>query len=125
MNVENILKVADAIEKHAIPGLGFNMAELKTSMLNTHPDMSEQPHCGSVACVAGWTNILFGTPEGDRESAQLHLGLDDEQEYELFLPTGYWNNIYTAQEAVDALRHLASTGNVEWSAAARSMRTTA
>lgn len=56
MNVENILKVADAIEKHELEWLGFNMA--------TYYDADAEHACGTTACIAGWALALKAKEDG-------------------------------------------------------------
>lgn len=126
MNVENILKVADAIERHEIEWLGFSM--------NSWFDENE-PKCGTTACIAGWAvavevgqdaierildkqrsseislsriDLVDGRPVDER--AIEFLGLDYSQCDGLFYE---WNA--NATQAVAVLRHLAATGEVDWS----------
>lgn len=110
MNVENILKVADAIENHEIADLGFNMAVIKAPSRNEVPDMSGHD-CGTVACIAGWTHTLFPAHSGD---AGFSLGLADDVAESLFLPSGWLSNTITPQKAAKVLRNLTETGVVNW-----------
>ena len=84
--------------------------------------MRAAQRCGTHACIAGYTVILFGTPEGLAESdgeveeyAQLLLGIGDEQAADLFAPATVfnWQNL-TPADAARTLRHLADTGTVDW-----------
>lgn len=129
MNKENILLVADAIEKHSIEGLGFNMGDF---ISHRHDDLSGHD-CGTTACIAGWAASIakeftngeqlysfhFGT--SIRGTAARFLGLTDADiVYKLFTPdqTDLGKpSPYTADsaKAVRVLRHLAATGEVDWS----------
>jgi hypothetical protein len=124
MNVDRILRVADAIEKHEIKDLGFNMGSYY-SMLEE--DKSGYG-CGTTACIGGWAMALAypgnylerpwsrdksGAPVFTNEAAAEWLGLDDERATELMLQDGVIIDA-TAAEAVRTLRHLAATGEVNW-----------
>jgi hypothetical protein len=126
VNRENVLKVAEAIENHSIKWLGFNMSFIGTTADEDHPDRLNS--CQTIACIAGWTKAVL-EPVGS--SAEfLHwterhfthdvadlLGLDGYESAELFLPDRVeWDTITPAQ-AVRVLRHLAETGEVDWSVA--------
>lgn len=126
MNRENILAVADAIEQHSIPELGFNMYDYvcDAEVLDRRglSDMSGSG-CGTTACIAGWAKaIALGrTPQnyfGVHEDAQHWLGLSLEQADTLFYGLGRGiislPDISSAH-AVSVLRHLAETGEVDWS----------
>ncbi len=125
INVENILKVADAIEARAFAdALGFNMGTFKDPANDELADTGEQ-HCGSVACIAGWaeavrTNSTSFVNDGfvGERSAEW-LGLDDDQTSDLFYGVVTWDDFIktTPQQAVAVLRHLAATGVVDWSVA--------
>jgi len=58
MNRENILRVADAIEQHSIPDLGFNMNQMLGEAAPHNPDQTGRS-CGTVACIAGWAAYLY------------------------------------------------------------------
>jgi hypothetical protein len=132
MNRENILAVADAIEKHSIPDLGFNMAALIDQTSENYPDVSGH-NCGTVACIAGWaTFIAKGMIPGEQQwsasvlaPGRLFLDITQEQASRLFSPAGEYDDeakyaIYagiTPSQAVSVLRHLAETGEVDWNRA--------
>jgi hypothetical protein len=123
MNVANILKVADAIEQHSIPDLGFNMAAWYGS---EDADLSGH-RCGTVACIAGWTMAVLAPDKlhDDWGSAMpgALLGLAFDQHRQLFIPQGDdCHGAYDATPAVAAklLRILAITGKVDWNAAMKS-----
>lgn len=113
MNVENILKVADAIEQHTIADLGFNMGLWAARSSRSFPDRSGH-NCGTVACIGGWTDRVIGT-EG---SAADRLGLDYEEADALFCPPGWSGGEISQLQAVAVLRHLAATGKVDWTVGA-------
>lgn len=114
MNAENILKVAKAIEQHSIPDLGFNMGVVCGKARYDLPDLSGH-NCGTVACVAGWTNKVFNTPASAAAAGDI-LGLSDDVSELLFLPEGWTENDIKPDQAVRTLRHLAETGEVDWTA---------
>lgn len=137
VNVENVLKVADAIEQHSIPDLGFNMLDYVHEVdpnngydVKYYGDRSGHS-CGTVACIAGWARrirtgqplapeagYLFDwrtearwlglSPRVGGSGALLFLGDDDTNER--------LDKVTTA-EAVAVLRHLAKTGKVDWTVA--------
>lgn len=135
MNKTNILAVADAIEQHTIPWLGFNMLNYKTVV---NADMSGH-NCGTTACIAGWANaIRLRLKEThpswggwcEHDGAADWLGIEtysssgDSTADKLFYARNHpdykpdkaeatWASI-TAEQAVRTLRHLAETGEVDW-----------
>ena len=112
MNVENILKVADAIEQHSIPDLGFNMRRWRFRFRNGINDKSGH-HCKTCACIGGWTEALF-----PGVAAHKSLGLLSLKVHALFYPDAA-PRAYdaTPSQAAAVLRHLAATGEVDWSIA--------
>lgn len=124
MNTENIIKVADAIEQHSIPDLGFNMRALidEADSINV-PNHFEEP-CGTVACIAGWAYVLAGGSVKTRdpvkvwETATDWIGFETGGEArDLFAPHEHLGRFtrLTPTQAVAVLRHLAATGEVDWS----------
>jgi hypothetical protein len=110
MNTENILKLADHLDK-------------------LHPEkfdpvcwVYEDPVCGTVACIAGWASVLFPEFNVDCEgvygpaevdyfvSGRRALGLSDEDAMDLF----YGPTHTSPCEAATALKQLAETGEVKW-----------
>jgi hypothetical protein len=126
MNRENILAVADAIEKHSIPDLGFNMRPL-LSDFNAGDDMKNHfgTDCSTIACVAGWSFLLSGGDAKERDTETIWdgatdwLGLPRPQSVRLFAPGEYLGHFraLTDTQAVSVLRHLAETGEVDWNRA--------
>jgi hypothetical protein len=130
VNRENVLKVADAIERHSIKNLGFNMGYF---MFDADPTSSwardNSGHsCGTIACIAGWTRCVrtgrrfartgAGPDEFPWQREADWLGLDTEAGYTLFLTDDELPlEEITSAEAVAVLRHLADTGEVDWSVA--------
>lgn len=116
MNVENILKVADAIERHSIPDLGFNMRTFGAPANDDYRDFSGH-NCGTVACIVGWTlRVLPAFRAWFNEDAVAHpFGISQSDWVELTLPDGYRFSEATSSQAVAVLRHLAATGKVDWS----------
>jgi len=106
---QNILKLAKALETSALKkrDIGFNMAVVKYRGMH---DFSGN-RCGTVCCIAGWTQEIFGTD--DAEGA---LGISSLQADQLFMPPRYCSNPeqYTLARSVAVLRNLAKTGDVAW-----------
>lgn len=129
MNVENILKVADAIEQHSVPGLAFHLdytyERVTETGINKSPDVKRMGKgCNAVACIIGWTNSVIpsGAPLSDGHAAGRTLGFEDwPKAAKLFYPDDEfdWPNLsygkVTPEQAVRVLRHLAATGEVDWS----------
>lgn len=129
INVENILKVADAIEQHSIAELGFNMnyEHYVSGEYDRCESLDRSGHgCGTVACIIGWTNAVFASePLGLSETAVAHLGISVRDGDRLFWPDKErWGirtyDDITPAQAVSTLRRLAATGEVDWSDAAPS-----
>jgi hypothetical protein len=132
MRKDVILAVADAIEKHEISDLGFNMNTFVGS--NEFEDGGDKSghNCGTVACIAGWTAALFtedGKRRGSPSAKELRnnggwipdiaagaMDLSAAKAEELFHPdlqTWSWSRV-TPARAVKTLRRLAKTGMVQW-----------
>lgn len=124
MNKERILELANVIERHSIPGLGFNMSVYGCTGMQ---DLSGHG-CGTVGCIAGHAVAHFeldGDPSPlpdlvgvSRRAAEI-LGLDFTTREDLFCPEGYSEapEMYPPAKAVAVLRHLAETGEVDWAIA--------
>lgn len=139
MHPERINKVADAIERRSIKGLGFNMVSWfqrwgQRDMFK--PKAKREDSCGTTACIAGWAvavksrfkepekkiNVLEGlATDGWSTSpvmleAKRYLGLNERQADQLFAADGFdvLLSAVTPQRAVAVLRHLAKTGVVDW-----------
>ena len=132
MNVDNIRRVADAIEAasrpEAVTKLGFNMNHWYYTYTKqprrSRRDMTGH-NCSTLACIAGWTVVVIDDDwkpstsainEIDKIATEL-LGLSIEQANELFYalvrPMTELSDI-TPALAVAVLRHLAETGEVDW-----------
>lgn len=114
-----------------------NSVELLQHIFDLTPDGAEPTpaiimraaqDCGTIACLAGWTVMLFGSVAGLKAlaghlsvyAAQL-LGLSDREEIRLFLPATKgvaWRDI-TPADAADTVRRFATTGQVDWDTALR------
>jgi hypothetical protein len=126
MNKENILKVADAIESATLAkehGIGFNMVSFYDDS-GADSDHTEY-ECCTVACIAGWAAIMSDgyetvrslTPSDISKEAQNYLGLSLCEADDLFCASGTRVDMddITQTDAVKVLRHLAETGDVDWS----------
>ena len=126
INVKNILRVADAIEKAARPEAKPKVGYYQPVFIcvGEGEDIDATGHrCTTTACIAGWAVLVFDRTrprtlekreqEGDYVSdrATKLLGLGSNQADDLFL------HVYseTPDQAVRTLRHLAKTGEVNWS----------
>lgn len=131
MNAENVNAVADAIEQHKIEGLGFNMSAFVQEVGGGIKDHSGHP-CDTVACIAGWAAAVAKSQGPDQlmamdwdpheaidREASTFLGIDVDQEHELFFegPQNTFFSRVLPEQAVKVLRHLAATGEVDWSVA--------
>lgn len=121
MNKEKILAVADAIERHAIDDLGFNMTTYLADD-SLYEDTSGH-NCGTVGCIAGWANALeygvkgmleFAHPDFFLKGAMI-LDLDQRTATLLFTPSPLRFDNIKATEAVRVMRRLVETGEVDWS----------
>lgn len=113
MNVENINKVADAIEQRSIPNLGFNMQSWRSNDRDLRYDKTGHK-CGTTACVGGWCEaVFFGGEDTCEAEIRKVLDISYDQSEELFYGMGVAMDATPAQ-AVRTLRHLAATGKVRW-----------
>ncbi len=134
-----LMAVADAIEKHALvkDGIGFNMLVWRATipdardLARNHVDFTHAEElaidrtghqCGTVACIAGWVDIMEdGVEDGARSRpmwrARDILGLSENTARALFMgnsASGRSLMEFTDKQAVAVLRNLAKTGKVEW-----------
>lgn len=121
-NVENVNRVADAIEGHEFARLGFNMNDFVAKAEWVEGGDRSGHNCGTVACIAGWSLAVrqgrsvrvWGS--GAWVKASGFLGMDYNASYRLFLPSGLpvsYSDVSPAV-AVEVLRHLAKTGKIDW-----------
>lgn len=121
MNIERLKLLRDFIS--IVPKEKFNMdfwcatidenGEL-TSTIRGPTSSEEMLHtCGTVACLGGWTEVLFDN-HVDFGSAHRLLGLTEEQGNSLFHPDGgaWW--AITREDAVSTIDRLIETGDVVW-----------
>ena len=124
MNKTNLLRVADAIEKHEIEGLGFNMSFW---VENASRDLDLSGHgCGTVACIGGTAEVLrlgdvkaaSASWQGEENAAEW-LGLSPSQANILFfsMPSGIWFQHVQPAQAVATLRYAAEFDDIDWDAA--------
>ncbi len=138
MHVERIRRLADHLE--SLPDTHqLSMSRIvETGSFASTFNMHRFVHpCGTAACIGGWAvnqmlcdvglkRKVINQHEKVAHTAQLYLGLDLEKANELFAPRndhasyretnaeGY--KFITAKRAATVLRHLADTGEVDWSA---------
>lgn len=123
MNKERILQIADAIENHTL-NLGFNLtffkAEVGTDIDLVNSDTKLVDHsghnCGTVACIAGWSAELRGSPTVSINAEADWLGLEYDTAANLFGCEMYpeERNAVAQAQAIRTLHHLAATGEVDW-----------
>jgi hypothetical protein len=129
MNKEVINAVADAIARSELArcDVGFNMSKYVASSEGWVDQTGHE--CGTVACIAGWTAMMFDA-DGNRlaapdlpsefsahMTAQSAMGLTSRQADALFTPDRLDYATITQCQAVAVLRKLAETGKVDWSSA--------
>ena len=140
MNVKRILALADTIEE--LPDFHSTGIGLPNVTGQDSFRMDRFRHeCGAPACMAGWAIYLWGEEDGDRGliptpyliRAGRILGLmTDDRPWRLFEPhdspciqrdhDAHWSADPTSpayisnKRAAAQLRHLAKTGEVDWSA---------
>lgn len=131
MNTENILKLAAFLE--ALPPENFDMnywffdhgtrSQLRAGQGRFDREVFSPEAavgCGICACIGGWTEIVFPRSDGVehltavREALDLKLGQTSALCYPDFRPE---NGPAKAapDRAARVLRHLAATGEVDWS----------
>lgn len=118
MNIENIRLVRNVIAN--LPPERFNMNYWAAYVENEDDveNIVEVLHnCGTVACIGGWTNAIFGDETESTYDAAKHLGLSDRTAHSLFYPWGISKSFdeITIDEAIQVLDHLIETGEVDWS----------
>ena len=132
MNVENINKLADALEEVQVvsPAL-FNMGAWGENMdipINKRgrPGISRIEDCQTVGCIGGWTRFLFAEFgnifKWPGKFADEFLGLDENEHKQLLLPgpdtLQHFGRVHykdiTIPMVVKVLRNFAATGFVNW-----------
>jgi|SRR6185437_12340722 len=117
MNRKNIKALIKALESGPVKidgkKVGFNM----NYWIDRAPRSQDRSghNCGTVACLGGWTDILFNR-DGAAINTRDCLGLNYNQGIDLFYPSVSkgWGNI-TLPEAITTLKKLLRTGKVDWS----------
>ena len=115
MNIERLESIAEWLESgapHRGAVDGFSMARWQM-----------ETTCGTVCCIAGAANQFFGDPDANKlldagEMAREVLGLSGSVAIELFTQCesiADWSQISEAW-AARTIRHLISTGDVDWEA---------
>lgn len=115
MRVDRLNQLADALE-NGLPNVKFDIGRWRS-----------KEGCGVVACVAGHAAILGAYPRRTRnwvtqEDAAKWLELTPVESEELFVPDDILTDSVrrrslTGPEAARVVRHLARTGEVDWSVA--------
>ena len=115
MNIENINKLADALDalEDSPSDIYFDMKQWGGGMVigslpfDIGPGIDRINHCGAPGCIAGWAKFLFAPvgPVLDNETplpfATKFLGLNAELANRLFIP----NELDMDDEEAAALRH--------------------
>jgi hypothetical protein len=124
MNRDKVLMVADAIENATLAkdiGVGFNMRDFYD--LRARCDQTGHS-CGTTACTAGWAWLMFKDKDSidhtlpdeiELQAAEL-LGLTEAEADNLFFGVDCGKRLtdITTGDAIKVLRHLADTGEVDW-----------
>lgn len=124
VNVKNIIRVAEVLEgKRPKPrkNLHFSMslwadkASQAIPLYGWNGKFAEHT-CGTVACIGGWTNIIFRSENDSTAAAAEKLGLDADTAHALFFEYSKGGGSYAIppKRAAKVLRHLAKTGKVDW-----------
>ncbi len=75
--------------------------------------------CGAAMCIGGAAEQFFNKKEEGFKDAKELLGLEIYQGQMLFYPWDFFSNLFdepiTPQMAAKVIRHLISTGEVDWS----------
>lgn len=126
MNKENILELADVIEKQSIPDLGFNMAYYFADDYNDYSGH----RCDTTACIYGFAMTIMCS--GDYLDARFSSAIsyyDVDEWLGVDVTMGARIRYYldavrnsdgrpvveiTPHQAARTLRHLAETGNLDW-----------
>lgn len=130
--------VADAIERQELVkrGIGFNMGSWCDSAGANRLKAKageKQTYCGTVACIAGWTDALdrsgdypddesfrhkmMSTNVGISYRAGRILGLTSTEMSTLFVPWSHpavLSYDFSPERAIAVLRHFAKTNEVRW-----------
>jgi hypothetical protein len=137
MNRERLKQLADALRAQNLRfdnhSVGFNMSVYHYEFATDgRPDGIERKtprgnmpeDCGSVACIAGWTELMFKEPKcpfhSTHRKAAYILELTEDEAGLLFCPSyevlsgGYRESI-PLSHAVAVLEHAAETGIIDWS----------
>ena len=114
-------------DKTAVTGMADFLESLDREQFNMRFISSETADCRTVACIAGWTIARLGNSQdaynpntgfrSDFDLAAELLGMDSDDAMRLFaIPDHEWEEPTTATQAARVLRHLAATGEIDWSA---------
>lgn len=133
MNTELINKVIETLRKgtDAPDDLGFSMdyVYLDTTALNnavhayrpgTQAPLIAPRDCGTVACIAGWVNVLDGATSTDAwsmDEAAFRLGIPTEVADRLFMPDNVSYDEVRPADAAEALENIlagATTNDEIW-----------
>lgn len=130
MNTERLSALADKLD--TLPNFaddcdgegwidGSGWIDVESFDIGTWCRVGRRDRCGTVACVGGWTVLLFAETDRndanldlyDERHAALLLGLDYSVARQLFYPSTAWSAV-TAARAAGVIRNLIRTGVVDW-----------
>lgn len=117
----NVMRVRDFLDR--LPDEQFNMDDYLVwdgpENLYSMPIGRAVNVCGTAACIAGWTQVIFDPDrELDDDLARVALGLTHPQAEALFMPSGDRDKL-TRKQAVTVLDHYLATGEIDWSVASQ------
>ena len=117
MNKENLLRVADAMEKQEYP-VGYNQEGWRDKGAL---DCSGRG-CGTTMCIAGWAEVvrtgkLTFNVDYVSDRAAKFLDLTSSQERDLFRAFPFMRSRPSLADAVAVLRYAAEHDVINWNAA--------
>lgn len=113
MNRERLAILRDLLA--SLPDERFDIAHVFTAPSGENMDTYDKApaeivkDCGTAACIAGWTGVLFDPEQTnwDSDVAGIALGLTNLQERELFTPHGWSRGVVRSRaEAVSAIQSM-------------------
>lgn len=114
---ENLARLRDFIG--SLPPEGFDMNTWNSPTLAMAKRVNAAPvhRCGSVGCIGGWGELLFGAWSGAWSGAVPELGLSERQANALFYPYALgdrnWDKI-TQKQAMAAIDNVIACGWPKW-----------
>lgn len=130
VNGLRLLALAEEIERPTL-GLGFDIGTWHSTVKAFKAQYADMPRilkqylkehpteCGTICCIGGTAEVMLGLPIRSRCGPRTEfpeLGLDRLRASALFYD---WRGEPTRERCAAVVRHLAYTGEVDWSVSAR------